>query len=61
MSSLKQSVIDFLAEKPDDISAEEIIDFIYVQKKISTAEKAIQEGKTYTLEDAKKLLEQWRE
>jgi hypothetical protein len=61
MSSLKQNVMEFLAEQPEDVTSDELIEFIYIHRKLSEAEKSIQEGKYYSLEQAKEMLEKWRE
>ena len=60
MSSLKQTVLKFLANQREDITADELMEFIYLHKKVSEGEKAIREGRIYSLELAKEMLKQWR-
>ena len=60
MSSLKQAVLDFLTQQQGDVSADELINFIYIHKKLDIAEQAIKAGKTYSIDEARELLSERR-
>ena len=45
--SIKESVMKFLVEQPDDISLEEIQDYLYVKQKILKGQKALRDGHYY--------------
>ena len=44
---------------PDDVCMEDIIEAIYVRKKIEKGLKDSEEGKLYTHEEANELLKKW--
>ena len=56
MASLKQVVLQFLATQTERVTAEEIMEFIYLHKKVSEGEKAILEGRSHTLAQVKEML-----
>jgi len=57
--SIKESLLKFLAEQPDDISLEEIQDFLYVKQQIVKGQEALREGHHYTHEEAREIMKKW--
>lgn len=56
MATEKENIIEMLKNLPDDVSMEDIIEAIYVRKKIEKGLKDSEEGNLYTHEEAKELL-----
>ncbi len=59
MATEKENIIEMLKNLPDDVSMEDIIEAIYVRKKIEKGLKDSEEGNLYTHEEAKELLKKW--
>jgi len=59
MATEKENIIEMLKNLPDDVSMEDIIEAIYVRKKIEKGLKDSEEGNLYTHEEAKELLKNW--
>ena len=59
MQTVKQQTIELLAKLPDESSLDDILEVIWVQKKILTAQEQIRAGQGITHEEAKKRLEKW--
>jgi predicted transcriptional regulator len=59
MATEKESIMEMIKNLPDDISMEDIIEAIYVRKKIEKGLKDSEEGNLYTHEEAKELLKKW--
>jgi len=59
MATEKENIIEMIKNLPDDISMEDIIEAIYVRKKIEKGLKDSEEGNLYTHEEAKELLKKW--
>ncbi len=59
MATEKENIIEMIKGLPDDISMEDIIEAIYVRKKIEKGLKDSEEGNLYTHEEAKELLKKW--
>ena len=59
MATEKENVIEMIKNLPDDISMEDIVEAIYVRKKIEKGLKDSEEGNLYTHEEAKELLKKW--
>ena len=57
--SIKEDVVKFLSEQPNDITIEEIMDFLLVKQKIIQGQKALKEGHYYSHEKAKELMKKW--
>ncbi len=47
-----------LSTQPESVTAGELMEFINLHKKVSEGEKAIREGRSYTLAQAKEMLKQ---
>jgi len=56
MATEKENIIEMLKNLPDDVSMEDIVEAIYVRKKIEKGLKDSEEGNLYTHEEAKELL-----
>jgi predicted transcriptional regulator len=59
MATEKENIIEMIKSLPDDVSMEDIIEAIYVRKKIEKGLKDSKEGNLYTHEEAKELLKKW--
>jgi len=59
MATEKENIIEMIKSLPDDASMEDIIEAIYVRKKIEKGLKDSEEGKLYTHEEARELLKKW--
>ena len=59
--SIKNQLIDFLKTQPDDITEEEILDFLLTAQKIKKGQDALRLGHYYTHEQAKEILKKWLE
>ncbi|GAH10376.1 unnamed protein product [marine sediment metagenome] len=59
MATEKEIILDMIQNFPDDISMEDIIEAIYVRKKIKKGLKDSKEGKIYTNKVAKERLAKW--
>ena len=53
MATEKENIIEMIRSLPDDVSMEDIIEAIYVRKKIEKGLKDSEEGKLYTHEEAR--------
>ncbi len=61
MLSIKQKLLDFLENQPDDLTSDDIIDFLLVNDKIEAGISAIQRGEFKTLEQAREYFRKWLE
>jgi len=59
MPSVKNSVIDFIKNLPDDLTVEEIAYKLYLDERINKAQKQMKEGNYLTHEEAKERLKKW--
>ena len=59
MPSVKDSVIDFIKNLPDDLTVEEIANKLYLDERINKAQKQMKEGNYLTHEEAKERLKKW--
>ncbi len=59
MATEKENIINMIKNLSDDVSMEDIIEAIYVRKKIEKGLKDSEEGRVYTHEEAKELLKKW--
>ena len=59
MPSVKNTVIDFIKNLPDDLTVEEIAYKIYLDERINKAQKQMKEGNYLTHEEAKERLKKW--
>jgi hypothetical protein len=56
MPSVKNAVIDFIKNLPDDLTVEEIAYKLYLDERINKAQKQMKEGNYLTQEEAKERL-----
>jgi len=59
MPSVKDSVIDFIKNLPNDLTVEEIAYKLYLDERINKAQKQMKEGNYLTHEEAKERLKKW--
>ncbi|MBD3229698.1 MAG: hypothetical protein GF329_16070 [Candidatus Lokiarchaeota archaeon] len=59
MATDKEAIMEMIKSLPNDVSMEDIIEAIYVRKKIEKGLKDSKEGKLYTHEEAKERLAKW--
>ncbi len=59
MATEKENIINMIKNLPDNVSMEDIIEAIYVRKKIEKGMKDSEEGRVYTHEEAKEILKKW--
>ena len=59
MPSVKDSVIDFIKNLPDDLTVEEIAYKLHLDERINKAQKQMKEGNYLTHEEAKERLKKW--
>lgn len=59
MPSVKDSVIDFVKNLPDDLTVEEIAYKLYLDERIIKAQKQMKEGNYLTHEEVKERLKKW--
>lgn len=59
MATDKEDILTMIKQLPDDVSVEDILDAIYVRQKISKGLKDSEEGKVYTTDEARAILEKW--
>ena len=59
MPSVKDSVINFIKNLPDDLTVEEIAYKLYLDERISKAQKQMKEENYLTHDEAKERLNKW--
>ena len=59
MPSVKDSVINFIKNLPDNLTVEEIAYKLYFDVRINKAQKQMKEGNYLTHEEAKERLKKW--
>jgi len=59
MATEKENILNMIKNLPDNVSMEDIIEAIYVRKKIEKGMKDSEEGRVYTHEEAKEILKKW--
>ena len=59
MATEKENIINMIKNLPDNVSMEDIIEAIYVRKKIEKGMKDSEEGRVYIHEEAKEILKKW--
>lgn len=59
MATEKENIINMIKNLPENVSMEDIIEAIYVRKKIEKGMKDSEEGRVYTHEEAKEILKKW--
>jgi hypothetical protein len=58
-TTLKQQTLETIKKLPEDCSLDDIMETLWVQKKIFIGREEIKQGKGILHEDAKKRLEKW--
>jgi len=55
----KENIIKMIEELPDDVSLDEVMYHLYVRQKILRGLEDVKHGRTYSHNQAKKMLEKW--
>ena len=61
MATLKDSVISMLKDMPENVTLEDIMEYLYVKQKILKGQKQLESGQFYTHEEAKEIMAKWLE
>ena len=61
MLSIKQKLIEFLTNQSDEITSDDIIEFLLINEQIDDGIAAIEQGKFKTLRQAREYYEKWLE
>jgi len=59
MPNMKDNVISLIEKMPANSSLEDIMEHLYIKQKILKGEQDLKEGRFYTHEEAKVLMEEW--
>ena len=59
MATEKEDIIEMIKSLPNDVTMEDIMEAIYVRKKIEKGLKDSEEGRLYSHEEAKERLKRW--
>jgi len=59
MSPAKQLAIDVINSMPDDCTLDDIAFRLYLRRKLERSDKAIEEGRVHSYEEAKEIVETW--
>jgi hypothetical protein len=61
MSTVKEDLLKFVVELPDDSTIEDIEYYLYVKRKIEIGREAARRGEVITQEEFKKRMNEWSE
>jgi hypothetical protein len=59
MSTIKETVIEFISQLPDDITMDEIMYNLYVQRKVMRSKRQMEEGNVYSHKEVEALAKEW--
>lgn len=59
MSPAKQAAIEVINSLPDDCTLDDIAYRLYLRRKLERSDKAIEEGRVHSYEEAKEIVESW--
>jgi predicted transcriptional regulator len=59
LATEKENIIEMIKSLPNDVTMEDIMEAIYVRKKIEKGLKDSEEGRLYSHEEAKERLKRW--
>ena len=59
MQTVKEPTVDIIKKLPDDSTIYDIMEALWVRKKILIGQQQIKDGRWVTNEEAKKRLEKW--
>ena len=63
MSKITEKIISLIKEIPEGTPSEEIdemMNFLYVKKQVLEGLEDIKQGRTYSLEEMKQIMEKWK-
>jgi hypothetical protein len=61
MATIKECVISMLKDMPENVTLEDIMEYLYVKQKILKGQKQLESGQFYTHEEAKEIMAKWLE
>ena len=61
MPTMKEDLIKFVAELPDDSTIDDIEYYLYVRRKIESGREAIRRGEYFTQEEVERRMNEWKE
>jgi hypothetical protein len=60
MATLKEKLQEIVAALPDDCTMEDFRWQLYLRQKMEASERAIEEGRVHTYEEAREIVKSWR-
>ena len=60
MSTVKQQLQEVVAALPEDCTMDDFRWSLYLRQKMEESERAIQEGRVHTHEEAREIVKSWR-
>jgi hypothetical protein len=60
MSMLKQDILKFIEKLPDDYSMDDIMAELYFKQQVEEGLRVAEEGRVYSHEQVKTLVQEWR-
>ena len=55
----KQAVTEVIRQAPDDISLDDWVEEVWLYRRLLQADEDIEQGRTYTLDEARQRLSKW--
>lgn len=55
----KQAVTEVIRQAPDDISLDDLVEEVWLYRRLLQADEDIEQGRTYTLDEARQRLSKW--
>ena len=59
--SVKEEILKFVQELPDDSSLDDIEYYLYVRSKIERSRESIRNGEFFTQEEVEQRMNEWKE
>ena len=60
MSTVKERLMEVVSSLPDDCTYDDFRYRLYLHRKMEESQKAIDEGRVYTQEQAREMVKSWR-
>jgi len=61
MLTIKEDLLKFVSELPDDSTIDDIEYFLYVRRKVENGREAIRRGEYFTQEEVERRMNEWKE
>jgi hypothetical protein len=55
----KQALTEVIRQAPDDISLDDLVEEVWLYRRLLQADEDIEQGRTYTLDEARQRLSKW--